>query len=368
MKILRIAVAALLTLCLLASCTGDSSEIVISASDTSSADITANMYHYWACTSKANFMYSYTDIKDTDEFWQSEYEEGKTYAQYLDSLVLDDIKTTAVCLALYNEHRLSLSDSVKDSIDSQINDYLTEYAAGNKNALNNALSYYGANMEILRAVKTAEAKRSLVYDYLYGENGQKKLDNTALEEYYQNNYYRFQIIYINNKYEYVLDENGKYTTNTDGTYVTRALTGEALDKKNADITAVRNGLEAGEDFNTLYETYSEQKSYANGYYFTADDAYSNAIFYKLIKDIAKIEAGETVVSEYDSGTYIMKRLELDSEAWKQTANKDFFASFEELAANAAFRVYTASLFDTITVNDILISNYSVAKINANNRF
>ncbi len=368
MRFLKIAVAALLALCLLASCTGDSSEVVISAADTSSANITANMYHYWACTSKANFMYSYTDIEDTEKFWQSEYENGKTYAQYLDALVLDDIKTTAVCLSLYNEYRLSLSDSVTASIDKELDDYLSEYAAGNKNTLNSALSSYGANIEILRAVKIAEAKRNLVYEYLFGEGGEKALDDKALEEYYQNNYYRFQIIYINNKYEYVLDKDGNYTTNTDGTYVTRALSGEALDKKTAAINSVRDGIEAGEDFDTLYEKYSEQKSYANGYYFTAGGSYANAVFYKLIADIAGIKEGETVVSEYDSGTYIMKRLELDEGAWEQSVNKDFFDTFEALAANAAFRTYTAELFDDLTVNNILISNYSVAKVKANNRF
>ena len=368
MKIFKIIVATFMVIALLASCTGDSSEVVISAKDTASADITANMYNYWASTSKANFMYSYTDIEDTEEFWQSEYEDGKTYAQYLDALVLEDIKTTSVCLSLYNEYRLSLPDSVKDSIDSKINEYLTEYANGNKNTLNSALSKYGANMEILRAVKEAEAKRALVYEYLFGEGGEKELDDAGLEDYYQSNYFHFQIIYINNKFEYVLDENGNYTTNTDGTYVTRALSGDALEKKNNAIKDAREKIDAGEDFAKVYNEYSEQKSYENGYYFTAGDSYSNAIFYKLIADIASVKENETIVSEYDSGTYIMKRLPLDEGAWKQTNNKDFFETFETLAANAAFRTYTATLFDRLTVNDSLISIYSVAKVNANNRF
>ncbi len=368
MKILKILAAVALCVSLLASCTGDSSEVVISCADTSTADITANMYNYWASTSKANFMYSYSDIEDTDEFWQSKYEEGKTYAQYLDSLILNDIKTTAVCLSLYNEHRLSLSDSVKESIDAEINEYLTEYASGNKNTLNSALSRYGANMDILRTVKEAEAKRDLVYEYLYGTGGENKLDSAALEEYYQNNYYHFQIIYINNKYEYVLDDDGNYTTNSDGTYVTRAISVESLEAKNAAVSAVTDGLAAGVSFDELYTEYSEQQSYTNGYYFSSSGSYNNAVFYKLIRDIAGIGEGETVVSEYDSGTYIMQRLALDEGAWNQNINSDFFDSFETLAANAAFRTYTSELFDKLTVNHDIISYYSVADVNANDRF
>lgn len=368
MKIFKIIAASIICLAILTSCTGDSSNVVISAEGTQSADISANMYNYWASTSKANFIHSYTDIKDTDEFWQSEYEEGKTYAQYLDSLVLEDIKTTAVCLSLYNEMRLSLTDSQREAIDKNINGYLTEYANGNKNILNNALSAYGANMTILRAVKEAEAKRTLVYDFLFSEGGEKALTAEDYEKYYQDNYYRFQIIYINNKYEYVLDEKGNYTTNADGTYVTRALSGDSLDQKNQTIKNVSDKIAAGEDFDLLYNAYSEEKAYANGYYFTASDSYTNAVFYKLIGDIAAIEIGETVISEYDSGTYIMKRLPLDEGAWNQSINKDFFGSFKAIASNAAFRVFCAERFDKLTIDTETISRYSVSRVKANDLF
>ncbi len=368
MRILKVLASMLLCIALLASCTGDSSNVIISAEGTQSADITANMYHYFASTSKANFMHSYTDIKDTEEFWSSEYEDGKTYAEYLDNLVLEDIKTTAVCLSLYNEMRLSLTESQREAIDKEIEGYLTEYAGGNKNTLNKALSVYGANLSILREIKEAEAKRTLVFDFLYSNDGEKALTTEDYEKYYQENYYRFQVIYINNKFEYVKDADGNYATNADGTYITRALSGDALDEKNNNIKAIRDGLADGKDFDSLYNTYSEQKSYANGYYFTASGSYSNAVFYRLIADIAAVEIGETTVSEYDSGTYIMKRLPLDTGAWNNSTNKDFFDSFKTIAANAAFRVFTSEQFDRLTIDTELISKYSVAKIKANNLF
>ncbi len=368
MKILKIFLAAMLCIALLCSCSGDSSSVVISASDTDAADITANMYNLWASTSKANFMYSYTDIEDTEQFWSSEYSEGMTYADYLDSLVLEDIKATAVCLMLYNEYRLSLSDSVRAAIDAEIDEYITEYADGNRNTLNNALSLYGANIEILRSVKLANEKRSLVYSHLFGEGGEMALSDRDLEAYYQNNYHHFQIIYINNKFEYVKDKDGNYTTNTDGTYVTRALTGEALEEKNNAVKAVTDGIAQGEDFNKLYEDYSEMKSYKNGYYFSANGSYTDAVFYKMIGDMASVRVGDTASLEYDSGTYIIKRLPLDEGAWTKTINGDFFESFESLATNEAFRSFISGYFNKLTVDDTIISNYSVAKVIANNRF
>ncbi|MBQ7836391.1 MAG: hypothetical protein IJ389_03970 [Clostridia bacterium] len=372
MKRFKIFMVALLVISLLTSCSGDSSAVVISATDTSSANITANMYNFWASTSKANFMNTYADVTDSHEFWNSEYAEGLTYAGYLDNLVLEDIKTTAVCMMLYNEYRLSLPDSAKQLVEDEINDYITEYAGGNKSTLNSALSKYGANIDILRSVKMANAKRSLVFSHLFGEGGEKALTDSDYEQYYQNNYYRCQIIYINNKFEYVLDEDGNYTTNTDGTYVTRAITGEALDKKNAAIKAVNDGIAQGKSFEELYEEYSEEKdsigTYTNGFYLTMGESYGKPIFYKLIGDIAETDINGTACVEYDEGTYIIKRLELDEEAWKQTVNGDFFASFETLATNEAFRLFTREHFDRLTVDETIISNYSIAKVNANNRF
>ena len=368
MKKITIIIALILCIGMLVGCTGDSSEVVISASDTSSAHITANMYNFWASTSKANFMYTYSDIEDTDEFWQSEYAEGETYADYLDSLVLEDIKTTAVCLMLYNEYRLSLSDSVKESVEAEIDELLTEYADGSVSTLNSALSRYGANIDILRSIKLANEKRAMVSDYLFGEGGEMELTDEDYENYYKENYYRCQIIYINNKYEYVLDEDGYYATNSDGTYVTRALSEDTLAEKNAAIEKVKEGLDAGEDFDALYCQYSEEQSYENGYYFSANDSYSDTVFYKLIGDLSEIEVGETAVCQYDYGTYIIKRLDLDDGAWKDSANEDFFGSIETVATNVAFRNFVSQYFSKLTVNDTVISKYSVSEVNANSRF
>ena len=372
MKKLSVITALLLCITLLVSCSGDSSAVVISASDTSSANITANMYNFWASTSKANFMNMYSDVEDTETFWQSEYSEGLTYADYLDAQTLEDVKTTAVCMMLYNEYRLALPDSAKQMIEDEINDYITEYAGGNKSTLNSALSKYGANIDILRAIKTANAKRTLVFSYLYGEKGLNALTDSDFEQYYLNNYYRCQIIYINNKFEYVLDENGNHTTNTDGTPVTRALSEEKLAEKNAKIKAVNDGIAAGRDFDELYKEYAEGKDsigvYTNGFYLTMGENYGEPVFYKLIADINEIEVGNTTCVEYDKGTYIIKRLELDAGAWQQTVNADFFASFETLATNDAFRQFTREYFDKLTIEHTIISNYSIAKVNANSRF
>ena len=364
-KICAVVLAAEMCVLSLASCAKDTSVAVMTLGD---FEISANKYNYWASTSKANILSSYTDTKDTAEFWAGEYESGMSYSEYFDSLILDDVKKILACQKIYNDERLSLSDEARATIDEGIAMLISEYAGGKKDVMNASLAPYGANVDILSEIYTMEAKRECVFEYLYGEGGKLELDDAALEEYYKNNFVHIQIIYVNDKYEYVLDADGKYTTNTDGTYATRALSEEAKAEKAATIEAVTSALEAGEDFDALYEKHSEMKSYPGGYYFSPDMSYSAGVFYELCEASKEMSLGEWTAYDSASGTYIIKLLENEEGAWKADVNGDFFADFESTAARAAFSEYLSAMFGDIKVDSEYIEKYSVSKVEANFTF
>ncbi len=364
-KITAAFLAAVMCILSLGACAKDSSPAVMTLCD---FEISANKYNYWASTSKANILSSYSDTKDTAEFWAGEYEDGVSYSEYFDSLILDDVKKILVCQKIYNDERLSLSDEAKKTIDEGIAMLISEYAEGKKDVMNASLAPYGANVDILSDIYTMEAKRECVFEYLFGEEGKLRLDDVALEEYYKDNFLHIQIIYVNDKYEYVLDGEGNYTTNTDGTYATRALTEEAKAEKAATVEAVKAALEAGEDFDAVYEEYSEMKSYPGGYYFSPDMSYSAGVFYELCEVAADLEEGDWTAYDGASGTYVIKLLENEEGAWKADTNGDFFADFESTAARAAFSEYLSDMFEDIKVDSEYIAKYSVSKVEANFAF
>lgn len=348
-----------------ASCAADTSPEVLTLD---SYKITANMYNYWASTSKANFLSADSSAADTEQFWSSEYASGVSFGEYCDSLIQNDIKKTLICLKLFDDEKLSLPDETVKAIDDGIELYLNEYADGNKNTFNATLAKYGANMDILRNIYIAEAKREMLYNHLYGEGGRLALTDADKEEFFMERYYHLQIIYINDKFEQVTDEEGNYVTNADGTYATRALSEEEEAKKKAAIDAVKAGIEAGEDFNALYEKYSEMKSYKDGYYFSPDASYGSTLFNILASEIAAVEIGKTTVYESDGGTYIMKRYENGSGDWKKEAYSDFFSDFDSTASLAAFAEYIEPYFAQITADTEKISEYSIKTVTPNYSF
>ena len=177
-----------------------------------------------------------------------------------------------------------------------------------------------------------------------------------------------QIIYINDKFEQVTDEDGNYVMNADGSYSTRALTEEEAKKKKENIEAVKNGLASGESFETLYEKYSEMKKYENGYYYSVDASYTSTLFNKLAAEASKLEVGATTVFEDEGGTYVLKRLESVAGDWKNEKFADFFPDFESIAALSAFAEYIEPYMAQITVNTEKIGQYSIDAVEANYSF
>lgn len=363
-KLVTIVLAAtmLLPLAALTAC-GDSSPAVLTLGGYS---VSEAKYHYWASEAKGNYIYSYDDVVNTADYWQSEIREGVTVAEYLDDMTLVSVKTKLVCSKLFDDYRLSFTSDEKQSVVDYIDDLIIERADGSKNMMNTMLGEYGINTSILKDIYLEDAKISKVYDYLYGAGGPEVLTDEDYEKFYTENYVRFQMIYINNAYQYVTDEEGNRTTDDDGYYATEPLNDADKAKKDAEIKAVEDGLKNGEDFNTLYDKYSELKAYKNGYYYSAADSYSDMLYYRLVSACEGIEVGEWATVESDTGTCIIKRLELDSGAWAQSQNSDFFGtnadSFKELVQQTAFQKLLESYFDKIVVNEDIIKKYSVATV------
>ena len=355
----------LLFSCCLQGCGTDSSVSVLTLGDVS---ISENVYHYWASTYKGDFLYRYEDVKNTEDFWSGELIDGKSAAEYFDTIILENIQYTLVCMQLFDEYGLVISASEKEDMQERVSDYLKEYADGNRNLVNQTLGEYGINMKLLEKIYIDDAKTAKVYDYLYGENGQTPIDDTQMELYYQENYVHLQMIFINNKYRYKTDSNGKYVMDEKGQAVTEELDADTKARRDESIQKVQEGLENGESFAALYETYSELKAYKNGYYFSKGTVYNDPIYYDLIQKAMEMELQDIAVVEGDYGTCIIQRLELDEDAWKNKDNADFFDGFENTVGDTVFRKFLRGRFDDIQVDEDAIAAYSIGMVTPNYTF
>lgn len=358
-RTLSFIIALIMALSCLASCADRSPEVLTLEKH----KVTEAMYGYWASRFKGNYMSAYNDVDNSDAFWNSEVQEGLTAAEYLDGLTLESVKTYLVCSLLFDKYRLAFEKDELQSIDNYISDLIKEYADGSKNVMNTVLGKYGINTKILKNVYLEEEKVAKVFNYLYGEGGEMALTEEDYEQFYKENFVHVQMIYVENISRYKTDANGNRITDDDGHFQIEPMTGEEKEKKDAVVNAVMDGLEAGEDFNSLYEKYSELTDYDNGHYYsTVTDYGGETVYYSIVAKVSGIDVGEVVSVESEMGTCIVQKLEMDSGAWKDEKNEDFFIGFEDSAQQYSFLELIKSYYEKIEINEEILEKYSVRNV------
>lgn len=358
-RIISAAAATLLAACALASC---SSESVMTYG---SHSINENEFSYYLATYKGKYAQTYADFKNTPEYFSSVVtDDGQTVEDVLYSAVVHNVEMTLVCEQMFDDYGLSLSRSVEDTINSYIGDFVDEYADGSRNKFNAALGAYGVNINMLKKIYLRDEKVSALYDALYGTNGIIGITDEDRQNYLDENYVRVRHIYVNNKYMYATDEDGVQEYTDDGLRKKRELTAEELAAKQALIDAIDESLAEGADFDEVYDAFSEDKYYKNGYYIS-----ENMDFISDVTDSAmSLEVGEYKKIETDYGTHYIMRLEMDEKPWENEDNSDFFDGYDTTVGQALFADMAEEKISEVVLNEEVLGEYTMADSAINYRF
>lgn len=358
-RIISAAAATLLAACALASC---SSESVMTYG---SHSINENEFSYYLATYKGKYAQTYADFKNTPEYFSSVVtDDGQTVEDVLYSAVVHNVEMTLVCEQMFDDYGLSLSRSVEDTINSYIGDFVDEYADGSRNKFNAALGAYGVNINMLKKIYLRDEKVSALYDALYGTNGIIGITDEDRQNYLDENYVRVRHIYVNNKYMYATDEDGVQEYTDDGLRKKRELTAEELAAKQALIDAIDESLAEGADFDEVYDAFSEDKYYKNGYYIS-----ENMDFISDVPDSAmSLEVGEYKKIETDYGTHYIMRLEMDEKPWENEDNSDFFDGYDTTVGQALFADMAEEKISEVVLNEEVLGEYTMADSAINYRF
>ena len=341
------------------SCGGDNTPSALTLGE---HKVTEAMYSYWASSYKGTVLYTYEDVVNSEEYWNGEIEKGKSVAEYFDEITLEAVKTNLVTSHLFDEYGLSFSEKETKAIDDYIKDLIAERADGSKNMMNTILGEYGVNTKILKSIYLEEEKGAKVFNALYGEGGQRELSDEDYEKFYMDNFVRVQMIYIENINTYKTDEKGNRVTDETGYYVIEELKGDAKKEKDKAVKTVKDALKKGEDFDKLYEKYSELKDYKNGHYYSASSAYGDVFYYRLVSEVMGLKTGEWTALESEMGTCIVKKLELDEGAWNNKDNEAFFGDFETTVQETEYKKLVEKYFADIIVDEEIINKYSISKV------
>lgn len=321
-----------------------------------------DMYRFLFATYKARYLSMYEDARDTDSFWRGEHSPGITNEEWMNSLIRDSIRMSLVAKKLFGDEGLSLSSDTESKIDDYIDDLIMERCGGSRKDFEAQLAEYGASFSSFREMLLTEEKMSLLFKHYYGNGGARPLGDADKDEFYRKNYVRFVQLNVNDAYAYV-EQDGAYVQDQYGKYKTRPLTDDEREAKERVLTEIDARLAAGEELESLYDKFSENKDYPGGYYFSRSTA---ANYDEQLVDTAfSLEEGAMTKVHTEHGTFYIKRLPLDDGGYALTSNADFFGDFDSAVKNALYDELLKAQFGSIKTDGEKEKALSVTNVKPN---
>ena len=240
-----------------------------------------------------------------------------------------------VVMQKFNELGLKLSYNEQKEMASVRRNSI---ANTTKDAYLNQIAQFGFSDQTYQNFMYISQCYQALNDYYFGENGVNTPSDEDIQKYYEDNYITAKHILIT-----TVDPASGETKRTDE---------EA--KKEAQSILAR--INAGEDFDTLMNQYSEDTGLSNnpnGYTFTEGQMVTE--FYDGAKALAEDEVSELVKSSY--GYHIIKRVKLDDsqlDNFKSDIISAISGSMDELPQQwmDEAQVETTDLYSTITYENV----------------
>ncbi len=331
--------------------------------------ISEDMYRYWLISWKNNFVENYSDIEDTDEYWNSPVSEGsdQTNGEYVRSNIETRIRYYLIGQALFDEYNLSLDKDAKVKIKGYVDDKIAYY--GGRSACNSALEKtYGISLATLEKIYTFEEKYLTVFNYLYGSDGKLSATAQEIDDYYHNYYARAKYVMFLKDCKKKYDENGKVVTDSEGHVVYEDLTDEEKAQVKQDAQTVFDDVKADKKFDKYndamdyyMEKYMEEhvsdilETYPNGFYITADEYLVHTA--AVTEAVFDMEDGEVRFVENESCYFVIKKYPLIDKAYASSADSGQFSYLVSYANSEKFSKDFAKYGESITENDEIRSKY-----------
>lgn len=350
-KIIALLLVVIMTMAAFASCAK-----LETAMEYKGEKITFNMYSYWMSQIKSGYV---NQANDTDEYWSTKYSNGETFEQKMREIVDFNVKTNLVCLKLFKDMGLKVPEDKMQELETSLKDMLSVYPT--KSALNEFLSNYNINYDMMHDIYEAELKVETVYNELYKTGGDREITTEKLDSYFKENYVLADAIILYTKTVYEVDEKGEIVYDeTKGTPKTRELTEDEIKAKKALADELVDRLEKGESFEELKKTYNEDPNkdkFTEGYYISANDL--NEYGTSIVLSAQTLEVGEFEKVEEEASICILKRKELVDKAYTSKEYADQFSNLRYYAEQNDFKLYMNELIKDVVVYKDVTDKISV---------
>ena len=240
-----------------------------------------------------------------------------------------------VVMQKFNELGLKLSYNEQKEMASVRRNSIANIT---KDAYLNQIAQFGFSDQTYQNFMYISQCYQALNDYYFGENGVNTPSDEDIQKYYEDNYITAKHILIT-----TVDPASGETKRTD-------------EEAKKEAQSILDRINAGEDFDTLMNQYSEDTGLSNnpnGYTFTEGQMVTE--FYDGAKALAEDEVSELVKSSY--GYHIIKRVKLDDsqlDNFKSDIVSAISGSMDELLKQwiDEAQVETTDLYSSITYENV----------------
>ena len=295
--------------------------------------VTADEYSGYMLYNKQYYASMYAQMGLTD-LWSNE-DMAKSLGASMPEAAEQQAIYARVVMQKFNELGLKLSYNEQKEMASVRRNSI---ANTTKDAYLNQIAQFGFSDQTYQNFMYISQCYQALNDYYFGENGVNTPSDEDIQKYYEDNYITAKHILIT-----TVDPASGETKRTD-------------EEAKKEAQSILDRINAGEDFDTLMNQYSEDTGLSNnpnGYTFTEGQMVTE--FYDGAKALAEDEVSELVKSNY--GYHIIKRVKLDDsqlDNFKSDIISAISGSMDELLQQwmDEAQVETTDLYSTITYENV----------------
>jgi len=310
---------------------------------------------YLATSYKYDFMKmlgrSGVDCYDSEFFWESEAEDGKTYGDLLAESTEKYLCRVIVGSYLFDRNtRLTKDD--KAVIEKAVDEVLAYRADGDVDTFNEMAEDMGFTYRDFNRAAEMLYKYKMAESVIFGYDG-ASLESGAFslecEAYFESAYSRVKLMFIRTDGEYATDPETGENVYSEFDDTTKAKIQEKIEHIRTLIANAEDDV-LGEQMNEEAFDWYVQNDYptgsindTEGYYFSADSSYTQEFAQdapEVVRLALSTEVGHYAECEVDIGVCFIYKCELEAGAYGRIGLAHFFGDFYK---NASSYVYSVSL-------------------------
>lgn len=238
-------------------------------------------------------------VENTEEDVFKQQVEGTDAKEWIQQKALDETKRNMAACSEFNEHQLSFTQEELESCRQQAEAY---YGQNGENLEKNGISQN--SIELLYQIAYMKNK---LFDALYAQGGEQEVSEEELRSYYEENYIKMAVQTFNFPEEPEIPEGATEEDKASYEEFYKTERGNVYTNANSFYLQAQIGMDAGQSWNEVLNTYKQQNAAAAGQEYDMNtnnyrllDTATTPLNADIVGALKEAEQGELVKVETDT--------------------------------------------------------------------